>query len=281
MRWQGSRRSENVEDYRGSRFGGTGLKLGVGGTLIALVAGYFLGIDPSVILGLAESVPSGGPAPQAQTGVPQDEAGNFISAVLGETEDTWTDIFRSMGMTYEPPKLVLYTDQVRSACGSASSAVGPFYCPGDQRVYLDLNFYNELKTRFQAPGDFAEAYVLAHEVGHHVQTLLGTEEQVRSAQQRASESERNTLQVKMELQADCYAGVWAKNADTARHILEQGDVEEALQAASAVGDDTIQKRTQGYIVPDSFTHGTSAQRVSWFNKGLETGSVQACDTFSR
>jgi predicted metalloprotease len=281
MRWQGSRRSENVEDYRGSRFGGSGLKLGVGGTLIALVAGYFLGIDPSVILGLAESVPSGGPAPQAQTGVPQDEAGNFISAVLGETEDTWTAIFQNMGMTYQPPKLVLYNDQVRSACGSASSAVGPFYCPGDQRVYLDLNFYNELKTRFQAPGDFAEAYVLAHEVGHHVQTLLGTEEQVRSAQQRASESERNALQVKMELQADCYAGVWAKNADTARHILEQGDVEEALQAASAVGDDTIQKRTQGYIVPDSFTHGSAAQRMSWFKKGLDTGSVQACDTFSR
>lgn len=281
MRWQGSRRSENVEDYRGSRFGGSGLKLGIGGTLVALVAGYFLGIDPRVILGLAESLPSGGPAPQAQTGVPQDEAGNFISAVLGETEDTWTAIFQNMGMTYEPPKLVLYNDQVRSACGSASSAVGPFYCPGDHRVYLDLNFYNELQTRFQAPGDFAEAYVLAHEVGHHVQTLLGTEEQVRSAQQRASESERNALQVKMELQADCYAGVWAKNADTARHILEQGDVEEALQAASAVGDDTIQKRTQGYIVPDSFTHGTSAQRMSWFKKGLETGSVQACDTFSR
>jgi predicted metalloprotease len=281
MRWQDSRRSSNVEDYRGSRFGGTGVKLGVGGTLVALVAGYFLGIDPRVILGLAESLPSGGPAPTAQTGVPQDEAGNFISAVLGETEDTWTDIFKANGMVYEPPKLVLYTDQVRSACGSASSAVGPFYCPGDHRVYLDLNFYNELKTRFQAPGDFAEAYVLAHEVGHHVQTLLGTEEQVRTAQQRASEEQRNALQVKMELQADCYAGVWAKNADTARHILEQGDVDEALQAASAVGDDTIQKRTQGYVVPDSFTHGTSAQRVSWFKRGLENGSVPACDTFGR
>ena len=281
MRWQDSRRSSNVEDYRGSRFGGAGLKLGVGGTLIALVAGYFLGIDPRVILGLTESLPSGGPAPQAQTGVPQDEAGNFISAVLGETEDTWTDIFRANGMGYEPPKLVLYSDQVRSACGSASLAVGPFYCPADRRVYLDLNFYNELKTRFQAPGDFAEAYVLAHEVGHHVQTLLGTEEQVRAAQERASESERNALQVKMELQADCFAGVWAKNADTARHILEQGDVEEALQAASAVGDDTIQKRTQGYIVPDSFTHGSAQQRMSWFNRGLESGSVPACDTFSR
>ncbi|HEU4623462.1 MAG TPA: neutral zinc metallopeptidase [Steroidobacteraceae bacterium] len=281
MRWQGSRRSENVEDYRGSRFGGHGLKLGVGGTLLALVAGYFLGIDPRMILGLAESLPESGPAPQAQTGVPQDEAGNFISAVLGETEDTWTDVFHSMGMTYEPPKLVLYTDQVRSACGSASSAVGPFYCPADRRVYLDLNFYDELRTRFQAPGDFAEAYVLAHEVGHHVQTLLGTEDQVRAAQERASESDRNALQVKMELQADCYAGVWAKNADTARHILEQGDVEEALQAASAVGDDTLQKRTQGYVVPDSFTHGTSAQRMSWFKRGLDTGSVSACDTFSR
>jgi predicted metalloprotease len=281
MRWQDSRRSSNVEDYRGSRFGGAGLKLGVGGTLIALVAGYFLGIDPRVILGLAESLPTSGPAPTAQEGVPQDEAGNFMSAVLGETEDTWTDIFRQMGRVYEPPKLVLYTDQVRSACGSASSAVGPFYCPGDHRVYLDLNFYNELKTRFQAPGDFAQAYVLAHEVGHHVQTLLGTEEQVRAAQERASDPERNALQVKMELQADCYAGVWAKNADTARHILEQGDVEEALQAASAVGDDTIQRRTQGYIVPDSFTHGTSAQRMSWFKRGLETGSVPACDTFGR
>ena len=280
MRWQGSRRSENVEDYRGSRFGGAGLKLGVGGTLVALVAGYFLGIDPRLILGLTESLPTG-PAPTAQTGVPQDEAGQFISAVLGETEDTWSAIFQQNGREYVPPKLVLYTDQVRSACGSASSAVGPFYCPGDQRVYLDLNFYNELKTRFQAPGDFAQAYVLAHEVGHHVQTLLGTEEQVRAAQSRASESERNALQVRMELQADCYAGVWAKNADTARQILEQGDVEEALAAASAVGDDTIQRRTQGHVVPDSFTHGSAQQRMSWFKRGLDSGSVPACDTFGR
>jgi predicted metalloprotease len=280
MRWQGSRRSSNVEDYRGSRFGGSGLKLGVGGTLIALVAGYFLGIDPRLILGLTESLPSG-PAPTAQTGVPQDEAGNFISAVLGETEDTWTDIFKANGRTYEPPKLVLFSDQVRSACGSASSAVGPFYCPNDHRVYLDLNFYNELKTRFQAPGDFAQAYVLAHEVGHHVQTLLGTADQVRSAQQGASEEQKNALQVKMELQADCYAGVWAHNANSARQILEQGDVEEALQAASAVGDDTIQRRTQGHVVPDSFTHGSSAQRMSWFKRGLDTGTVDSCDTFGR
>jgi predicted metalloprotease len=280
MRWQGSRRSGNVEDYRGSRFGGSGLKLGVGGTLVALVAGYFLGIDPRLILGLTQSLPSG-PAPTAQTGVPQDEAGNFISAVLGETEDTWTDIFRQNGRTYEPPKLVLYTDQVRSACGSASSAVGPFYCPGDQRIYLDLTFYNELKTRFQAPGDFAQAYVLAHEVGHHVQHLLGTAEQVRAAQQNASQQEQNALQVKMELQADCYAGVWAHNANTTRQILEQGDVEEALGAAAAVGDDTIQKRTQGRVVPDSFTHGSAAERMSWFKRGLDSGSVPACDTFGR
>jgi hypothetical protein len=281
MRWQDSRRSSNVEDYRGSRFGGTGMKLGVGGTLIVLVAGYFLGVDPSTLLGVVNSVDTGGPAPTARTGVPQDEAGDFISAVLGETEDTWSDIFRQNGMEYVPPTLALFSDQVRSACGSASAAVGPFYCPRDHKVYLDLNFYNELRTRFHAPGDFAEAYVLAHEVGHHVQTLLGTEEQVRAAQSRASEEERNALQVKMELQADCYAGVWAKNADSARHILEQGDVEEALQAASAVGDDTIQKRTQGYVVPDSFTHGTSAQRMQWFKRGLDTGSVPACDTFGR
>jgi uncharacterized protein len=278
MRWQGSRRSSNVEDYRGSRFGGAGMKLGVGGTLVALVAGYFLGIDPRLILGLTESLPTG-PAPTAQTGVPQDEAGEFMSAVLGETEDVWTAVFRANGREYVPPKLVLFTDQVRSACGSASAAVGPFYCPGDQRIYIDLNFYNELKTRFQAPGDFAQAYVLAHEVGHHVQTLLGTEEQLRAAQSRASEAERNALQVRMELQADCYAGVWAHDANTARQILEQGDVEEALQAASAVGDDTIQKRTQGRVVPDSFTHGSSAQRTTWFKRGLDTGSVDSCDTF--
>jgi predicted metalloprotease len=281
MRWQDSRRSSNVEDYRGSRFGGSGLKLGVGGTLVALVAGYFLGIDPRVILGLAESLPSSGPAPQAQVGVPNDEMGQFVSAVLGETEDTWSATFRANGMEYTPPHAVLYHDQVRSACGSASAAVGPFYCPGDQRVYLDTNFFQELSDRFKAPGDFARAYVIAHEVGHHVQTLLGTEEKVRAAQSRASEEERNAIQVRMELQADCYAGVWAHNADSARHILEQGDVEEALQAASAVGDDTIQKRTQGRVVPDSFTHGSAQQRMSWFKKGLDTGQINACDTFAR
>ncbi len=280
MRWQGSRRSSNVEDYRGSRFGGGGMKLGVGGTLIALVAAYFLGIDPRVILGLTQSVPSG-PAPQAQTGVPQDEAGEFMSAVLGDTEDTWSAIFQANGAQYQPPKLVLFSQQVQTACGFADAAVGPFYCPGDQKVYIDLAFYEELKTRFQAPGDFAQAYVLAHEVGHHVQNLMGTERKLRAAQESASKVEGNQLQVKMELQADCYAGVWAHNADRARHIIEQGDVEEALGAASAVGDDTIQRRTQGHVVPDSFTHGSAAQRMTWFKRGLETGSVPACDTFAQ
>lgn len=278
MRWQGSRRSSNVEDYRGQKFGGSGMKLGVGGTLIALVAAYFLGIDPRVILGLTQAIPSG-PAPTAQVGTPTDEQGQFISAVLGETEDTWSAIFQANGQTYEPPKLVLFDEQVTSACGSANAAVGPFYCPGDRKVYIDLTFFNELEQKFQAPGDFAQAYVLAHEVGHHVQNLTGTAGEVRAHQQRASESEANQLQVRMELQADCYAGVWAHNANASRQILEQGDVEEALGAASAVGDDTIQKRVQGRVVPDSFTHGTATQRMSWFRKGLDTGNVGNCDTF--
>jgi predicted metalloprotease len=278
MRWQGSRRSGNVQDYRGVRFGGAGL--GIGGTLIALAAAYFLGVDPRTILGLTEAVSTGTQSGQPVTGVPQDEQGQFISAVLGETEDTWSEIFRANGAQYEPPTLALFSGQIRSACGFATAASGPFYCPGDHKVYIDLAFYDELKSQFQAPGDFAQAYVLAHEVGHHVQTLLGTEDKVRSAQQRSSERENNQLQVRMELQADCYAGVWANHADRTRHILEQGDVEEALQAASSVGDDTIQKRTQGHVVPDSFTHGTAAQRASWFKRGLQGGTIQSCDTFS-
>jgi predicted metalloprotease len=279
MRWQGSRRSNNVEDYRGQRFGGSGLKLGVGGTLLALVAGYFLGIDPRVILGLAESVPSG-QQPTAQTGIPQDEEGQFISAVLGETEDTWSAIFRQAGSEYTPPKLVLYSDQIPTACGSGSAAAGPFYCPGDSKVYIDLSFYKELEQQFQAPGDFAKAYVLAHEVGHHVQNLLGTASKVRATQERSSEREQNALQVRMELQADCYAGIWAKQADASRHILEQGDLEEALRAAASVGDDTLQKRTRGVVVPESFTHGSAQQRQTWFQRGFQGGTLQSCDTFS-
>ncbi|MBS0366773.1 MAG: zinc metallopeptidase [Proteobacteria bacterium] len=284
MRWDDLRESSNVEDVRGSTGGGgggPGLKLGIGGTLLALGAAYFLGIDPRVILGLVSSVPSQQQAaPVAQTGVPQDQQGKFIAAVLGETEDTWSAIFQQQGATYVPPKLVLYTQQMPSACGSANAAVGPFYCPLDHKVYLDLGFFQQLATEFQAPGQFAQAYVLAHEVGHHVQTLIGTGDKVRAAQERASEEQANQLSVRLELQADCYAGVWANHADQTKHILEQGDVESALRAATAVGDDTLQKRSRGYVVPESFTHGTAAERVSWFKRGLESGSMSACDTFS-
>lgn len=278
MRWQGSRKSGNIQDYRGVRFGGAGL--GIGGTLIAIAAAYFFGIDPRTILGLTEAVSTGTQSGQPVEGVPQDEQGQFIAAVLGETEDTWGQIFRAQGAQYQGPKVALFSGQVRSACGFATAASGPFYCPSDRKVYLDLAFFDELKTKFQAPGDFAQAYVLAHEVGHHVQNLLGSEAKIRQAQQGASEREANRLQVGMELQADCYAGVWAHNADASRHILEQGDVDEALQAASAVGDDTIQKRTQGRVVPDSFTHGTAEQRSSWFKRGLTQGTLESCDTFS-
>jgi len=278
MRWRDSRESGNVQDYRRVRFGG-GAGLGIGGTLVALAAAYFFGVDPRVILGLTDAVSNNTQSGEPVTGIPQDEQGRFMSAVLGETEDTWSAIFQVSGREYTPPTLALYSGQIRSACGFASAAAGPFYCPGDQKVYIDLAFFDELKSRFQAPGDFAQAYVLAHEVGHHVQKLLGTEARIRISQENASEHDANALQVKMELQADCFAGVWAHNADRARHILEQGDVEEALAAAAAVGDDTLQKRTQGYVVPDSFTHGSAAQRTSWFKRGLTEGTVESCDTF--
>jgi predicted metalloprotease len=282
MRWDDLRESTNVEDDRASSGGGgPGLRLGVGGTLLALAASYFFGIDPRVILGLANSLPAPQTsAPAAHYGTPQDEQGRFIAAVLGETEDTWSAIFQSQGQTYVAPKLVLYREQLPSACGSANAAVGPFYCPLDHKVYLDLGFFDQLAQEFQAPGQFAQAYVLAHEVGHHVQTLLGIGDRVRAAQERASEAQANQLSVKLELQADCFAGVWAKNADQSKHILEDGDVDSALRAASAVGDDTLQKRMQGYVVPESFTHGTSAERVTWFKRGLASGSIASCDTFS-
>jgi predicted metalloprotease len=281
VRWDDLRESTNVEDVRGSTGGGgPGLKLGVGGTLLALAASYFFGIDPRLIMGVMSAVPNQQSAPAAQYGTPQDEQGRFIAAVLGETEDAWSAIFQAQGMTYVPPKLVLYRDQMPSACGSANSAVGPFYCPADRKVYLDLGFFQQLSDEFQAPGQFAQAYVLAHEVGHHVQNLLGISDKVRAAEEHASQAQANRLSVKLELQADCYAGVWAKNADESKHILEQGDVESALRAAAAVGDDTLQKRAQGYVVPESFTHGTAAERVGWFTRGLESGSIASCDTFS-
>jgi hypothetical protein len=281
VRWDDLRQSTNIEDVRASTgAGGPGLRLGVGGTLLALAASYFFGIDPRLILGLMSAVPTQTVTPSARTGTPEDGQGRFIAAVLGETEDAWSAIFQAQGMTYRPPILVLYRNQMPSACGSASSAVGPFYCPLDRKVYLDLGFFQQLSDQFHAPGQFAEAYVLAHEVGHHVQNLLGIADKVRTAQQRASEAQVNRLSVKLELQADCFAGVWARNADQTKHILEEGDVDSALRAAAAVGDDTLQKRAQGYVVPESFTHGSSAERVSWFRRGLDGGSIASCDTFS-
>jgi uncharacterized protein len=281
VRWDDLRQSDNVEDVRNSTGGGgRGLKLGLGGTLLALVASYFLGIDPRVILGLMNAAPTQGPAPVAAQGTPTDEQGRFISAVLGETEDTWSAIFKANGGQYVPPKLVLYRNQMPTACGTGSAAAGPFYCPLDRKVYLDLGFFQQLSDEFHAPGQFAEAYVLAHEVGHHVQNLLGIAGKVRQAQQQASDAQANQLSVRLELQADCFAGVWAKHADESKHILEQGDVDSALKAAAAVGDDTIQKRAQGYVVPESFTHGTAAERTSWFKRGLASGSIQDCDTFA-
>jgi hypothetical protein len=289
MRWRDGRRSENVEDRRGSRVGlpGGGLRIGGGGLLVLLLAGWLLGLNPLELLSLAAG-PGGGtlelPGPAADApappgGGPADEGADFVSVVLADTEDTWSALFREGGSAYEPPRLVLFSDVVRSACGTAQSAMGPFYCPLDQRVYIDLSFYRELRDRFGAPGDFAEAYVIAHEVGHHVQSLLGTAEQVRAAQQRGGEREANALSVRLELQADCYAGVWAHHADRARQVLEAGDVEEGLAAAAAIGDDRLQQQSQGRVVPESFTHGSSAQRVEWFRRGLETGSMEACDTF--
>jgi predicted metalloprotease len=267
--------SRNVEDRRGTRFGRAG-GIGIGGLVLALISMYF-GQDPSVVLNQMqggvqeEQVPYNESAAEAQ-------AREFVSQVLTETEVTWREIFASAGRTYEEPKLVLFSGAVQSACGFAQAAVGPFYCPADRMVYIDLSFYDELKTRFGAPGDFAQAYVVAHEIGHHVQTLLGIAERNQAARQRVSEAQANALSVQMELQADCFAGIWAHNADASRQILESGDVEEGLNAASAIGDDRLQKQSRGHVSPESFTHGSSAQRVQWFKRGLEQGSLQACDT---
>jgi uncharacterized protein len=281
VRWDDLRQSTNIEDVRASTGGGsTGLRVGVGGTLLALAASYFLGVDPRVILGLMSAVPTQQAAPAAHYGTPQDEQGRFIAAVLGETEDAWGDMFQAHGLTYVPPKLVLYRDQMPSACGSANTAAGPFYCPLDRKVYLDLGFFQQLADEFQAPGQFAQAYVVAHEVGHHVQNLLGILPKVHAAQERAPEDVANQLSVRLELQADCFAGVWARYADQTKHILEEGDIDSAMRAAAAVGDDTLQKRMQGFVVPETFTHGTSAQREYWFRRGLTGGSIESCDTFS-
>ena len=282
MRWRGERQSDNVEDRRGmsmSRGAKVGGISGLG--LVAIVViGLFMGIDPSTLLQLGENLPSSSVSTeQGARPAANDDMRNFVAVVLAETEDVWNDTFQKAGRTYQEPKLVLFSGAVESACGMAESAVGPFYCPADHKVYLDLVFFDELHSRFGASGDFAQAYVIAHEVGHHVQTLLGITQKVAELQSRANTADRNKLSVMVELQADCLAGMWANNAEKKRNILEAGDIEEGLNAASAVGDDRIQKRTRGYVVPDGFTHGSSAQRVSWFKRGFEQGSFQACNTF--
>ena len=287
MRWQKARRSDNVVDARGGgggsmRFGG-GKGLSLGGIAIVVVIGLLMGQDPLTILGniAGQAVQTGGVATQSQPKpAANDPQSEFVRAVLGDTEDTWRAIFQAGGKQYQDPKLVLFSGGVRSACGFADAAVGPFYCPGDQQVYLDLSFFRELETRFAAAGDFAQAYVIAHEVGHHVQTLLGVSAKVNAARQRGERVEGdNGLLVRQELQADCLAGVWAHHAQRRLDWLEPGDLEEALNAANAIGDDRLQQQARGTVVPDSFTHGTSAQRERWFKAGFERGEVGRCDTF--
>ena len=297
MRWRRGRRSQNVEDRRGAGRGGMRIptgrarKGGIGGiglVVVVLLALYF-GVDPSVLL------QGGGQVTQRQTQqAPQspaqkradDELADFTTTVLGYTEDTWKVLFQQMNRTYEPPKLVLFSDFVRSACGAAQSAMGPFYCPADKKIYIDLSFYRDMKNKLGAPGDFAQAYVVAHEVGHHVQTLLGISSKVHQMRRSVSKVEANKLSVRMELQADCFSGVWARYTNevnkkkTGEELLEPGDLEEGLNAASAIGDDRLQKRSQGYVVPDSFTHGSSAQRVRWFKRGYQSADVRSCDTFA-
>jgi uncharacterized protein len=283
MKWEGNRQSNNVEDRRSG--GGApmlgGRNIGIGTIVIALVGGWVLGINPLTILGAL----SGGGAPMVEqrspaAGPPANDAmGQFVSTVLADTEDVWGQVFKQGGAQYQEPKLVLFRGAVGTACGTGQSAMGPFYCPGDHKVYIDLSFFEQLKNQLGAPGDFAQAYVIAHEVGHHVQNLLGISGQVDQMRSRVSKVEYNKLSVKLELQADCFAGVWAHHADNQRQILEQGDIEEAMNAAAKIGDDALQRAQTGQVVPDSFTHGTSAQRQRWFKTGLQTGSMQSCDTF--
>jgi len=280
MRWRQERRSENVEDQRGR--GPGGVVIGGIGTVIVVVVAMLFGVDPRDLLTQIGTDTSSGNAPTqtAPANPEQQELKEFVSVVLAETEDVWREQFRRMGKEYRNPTLVLYTGAVESACGQAGTAVGPFYCPGDERLYIDLSFYETMRERLGAPGDFAQAYVIAHEVGHHVQKLLGIMDQVEAARGRASQAELNALSVRMELQADFLAGVWAHDTERGKHLLEAGDLEEAMNAAAQVGDDRLQERSQGRVVPDAFTHGTSAQRVRWFRKGYETGDINQGDTFS-
>ncbi len=279
MFWQGRRESENVEDVRGS---GGGRRLAVGGGIggvILVVVYLLLGGDPQALFDSQQQAQLSQPG-QIDQQAPRDDASRFVAVVLADTEDAWHDIFRQMGREYEEPRLVLFTDMTRSGCGFASGATGPFYCPEDRRVYIDLGFFHLLQQRLGAGGDFAEAYVIAHEVGHHVQNLLGISDRVQAARGRVSESEYNRLSVLLELQADFFAGVWARYADRVKRVVESGDIEEAMRAASAVGDDRLQYRSRGYVVPDSFTHGSSEQRARWFRRGYETGDLSQGDTFN-
>jgi len=286
MRWDGNRQSDNVEDRRdqggagGFSLGGRGV--GLGTVAVAVVAGWIFGINPLTMLGLLSGDPNvAAPATQAPAHAPPpgDREAAFVSTVLADTEDVWTQLFQQGGGQYQRPKLVLFRGSTSTACGLGQSAMGPFYCPNDQKVYIDLAFYDTLKRQLGAPGDFAQAYVIAHEVGHHVQNLMGIHEKVEQRRSQLSEAQANALSVRVELQADCFAGVWGHHANNARQILESGDVEEGLNAASRIGDDALQRQSRGQVMPESFTHGTSAQRVAWFRRGLEGGRVQDCDTF--
>jgi uncharacterized protein len=281
MKWEGNRESDNVEDRRGmggSGFGGR--SIGLGTVAIALVLSYFLGVSPTTVLNvLTGSGISTVQEVPAQRPPETDQMARFVSTVLADTEDTWTELFRSQGGSYARPKLVLFSGSTPTACGTGQSATGPFYCPGDQKIYIDLGFYRLMQQRFRVSGEFAQAYVIAHEVGHHVQHLMGITDKVDGARRRMSPAQGNALSVRLELQADCFAGVWAYHADRARSILEAGDIEAALNAASAIGDDALQRQSRGEVVPDSFTHGTSAQRVRWFKRGIQSGQVGTCNTF--
>jgi len=278
MRIEGQ--SSNVEDRRGQSFGGRGLVGGGIGTVVLVVVGLMFGIDPRVILGMAETAQTVQEtrAPQGPAKAPADPEGRFISGVLLDTEKTWNKLFQQLGRNYAEPKVVIFEQGTRTACGVGQSAMGPFYCPLDQSVYIDLSFYRALQEKFKAPGDFAQAYVIAHEVGHHVQNQLGIMEKTQALRQRLNQAQSNALSVRLELQADCFAGVWAHHAGN-RKLLEAGDVEEAMRAAAAIGDDNIQRRTQGQIVPESFTHGSSEQRTRWFMVGAKSGQIAACNTF--
>jgi uncharacterized protein len=279
MRWASGRRSSNIEDRRGFPVG-IGVAGGGLGTIVILLLALFFGFDPSVLLQQQEApITDSSETPAASSGG-ADPLKDFVSVVLADTEDTWAELFRGMNREYRPPTLVLFSGTVQSACGMAGAATGPFYCPADRKLYLDLSFFRDLQQRLGAPGDFAQAYVIAHEVGHHVQTLLGITAHTQSARRGADRVEANGISVRQELQADCFAGVWAYHAQATRNILEEGDVEEGLNAAAAVGDDRLQRQAQGRVVPESFTHGSSAQRVRWFQQGFETGEPRQCDTFA-